>query len=137
MWDGHLDETRKNMKKDRQIERAIVAGERNKEAVGLIQNWCVHARIQKFGGVGMIEAQTGLPIGHHGMACEHASGGSMGSWDLADAAIDFYDRNCSACTKRIAVRKMNSMQFRRDWPMRLRNDPHTARTFEAAKPQSQ
>ena len=96
-----------NMKKDRQIEQAIVAGERNKEVINLIQNWCAHARIQKFGGVGIIEIQTGLPIGHHGVACEHASVGSMGSWDLADAAIDFYDQNCSACTKRIAIRMPN------------------------------
>ena len=118
------------MKKDHQIERAIAAGERNKEVVGLIQNWCVHARIQKFGGVGMIEAETGLPIGHHGMACEHASGGSMGSWDLADAAIDFYDRNCSACTKRIAVRMPNLISLvteRDDHTKKLEDEQHANR----------
>lgn len=116
------------MKKDLQVERAIRSGERNKEVVNLIQNWCAHARIQKFGGVGIIEIQTGLPIGHHGMACEHASGGSMGSWDLADAAIDFYDQNCSACTKRLAVRmpNLNSLVAERDAHVKKLEDEQDA-----------
>lgn len=99
------------MKNDRTFETAIAAGERNKEVAVLVQNWCVHAGIKKFGGVGMIEAQTGLPIGHHGLTCRHALGGGMCSWDLADAAIDFYDRNCSVCTNRTPVRMPNLLSL--------------------------
>lgn len=82
---------------------AIESGERNREVMQLIGNWCRHARVEKRGGVGLIEAQTGLPIGHHTMACDHAAARGIGTWDLADAAIDFYDRNCVGCTLRTPV----------------------------------
>lgn len=95
------------MSKDRDIEHAIAAGERNKKTTELIHNWCVHARVEKFGGVGLIEAQTGLPIGHHSMACDHAPVAGMATWDLADAALDFHDRNCVGCDKRKILRLPN------------------------------
>lgn len=31
----------------------------------------------------------------------------MATWDLADAALDFHDRNCAGCTHRVAVRLPN------------------------------
>jgi hypothetical protein len=73
----------------------------------LVQNWCAHAKVEKFGGTGLVEQQTGLPIGHHAMTCDHAPAGGMATWDLADAAIDFYDRNCVHCDKRQPVRLPN------------------------------
>ena len=57
---------------DLDFENALRAGERNLETKHLIGNWCRHARVEKFGGIGLIEAQTGLPIGHHAMACDFA-----------------------------------------------------------------
>lgn len=95
------------MSKDRDIEHAIAAGERNKKTTELVHNWCVHARVEKFGGVGLIEAQTGLPIGHHSMACDHAPAAGLATWDLADAALDFHDRNCVGCDKRKILRLPN------------------------------
>ena len=47
--------------------------------------------------------QTGLPIGHHFIECPHAPAGGMAAWDLADTAIDFYDRNCVDCKVRKPV----------------------------------
>ena len=91
------------MDTDRRINMAIASGERNKEAVELIRNWCRHARVQKFGGVGLVEAQTGLPIGHHSMACAYAPAGGMAMWDLGEAALDFHDRNCAGCIYRAPV----------------------------------
>jgi hypothetical protein len=88
---------------DNRIQEAIANGERNKATIELIRNWCRHARISKFGGVGIVEAQTGLPIGHHAMACDHAVANGIAAWDLADAAIDFYDRNCAHCLLRVPV----------------------------------
>ncbi len=85
---------------DKRIQEAIEAGTRNQETVVLVRNWCANVRIEKFGGVGLIEAQTGLPIGHHSLACEHAGGGGMSTWDLRDAAIDFHDRYCVDCKLR-------------------------------------
>jgi hypothetical protein len=95
------------MDTDRSIQKAITSGERNKEVMELVRNWCQHARVRKVGGTGMIEQQTGLPIGHHTMACDHAPAGGMATWDLADAALDFHDRNCENCIHRIPVRLPN------------------------------
>jgi hypothetical protein len=91
------------MDTDRHIELAIASGERNKEAMALIRNWCRHARVEKFGGTGIVEAQTGLPIGHHSMACQYATAGGMAMSDLGEAALDFHDRNCVGCIHRAAV----------------------------------
>jgi hypothetical protein len=88
---------------DHKIQEAITAGERNKEAMELIRNWCSHARVEKFGGIGIVEAQTGLPIGHHSMACDFASAPGMAMSDLAEAALDFHDRNCIGCPHRVPV----------------------------------
>lgn len=95
------------MNEDRHIEEAVLAGEKNRDSKELIHNWCRHARVERFGGIGMIEMDTGLPIGHHSMACDHASASGMSAWSLADAAIDFYDRNCIDCKLRIPVRFPN------------------------------
>jgi hypothetical protein len=85
---------------DKRIREAIEAGTRNQETAVLVRNWCANVRIKKFGGVGLVEAQTGLPIGHHSLACDHAGGGGMATWDLRDAALDFHDRYCVDCKLR-------------------------------------
>lgn len=95
------------MNTDHRINMAIAAGERNKEVMELIRNWCRHARVEKLGGTGLIEAQTGLPIGHHSMACAHAAAHGMAMWDLGEAALDFHDRNCVGCPHRAPVRLPN------------------------------
>jgi len=92
---------------DRDIDRAVASGERNKRTIELVRNWCAHAKVKKFGGVGLVEQQTGLPIGHHSMECDYAPAGGMAAWDFADAALDFYDRNCVGCAKRQVVRLPN------------------------------
>jgi hypothetical protein len=99
---------------DREIANAIKSGERNREVTELIHNWCTHARVEKFGGIGIIEMQTGLPIGHHSMACDYASAGGMAAYDLADAALDFHDRNCVGCTLRNPRRLPNLTQLIRE-----------------------
>ena len=88
---------------DRDFKIATEAGERNRATMQLVRNWCSHVRIKKFGGTGMIEQITGLPIGNHGLECDHATAGGMYTWNLRDAALDFYDRNCVDCKKRKAV----------------------------------
>ena len=88
---------------DRDIQEAIAIGERNRATVELVRNWCAHARIEKFGGVGLIEQQTGLPIGCHSMKCDHASEAGIASWDLREGALDFHDRNCADCKLRRPV----------------------------------
>lgn len=79
---------------DKGIERAIVAGKRNKATVELVLNWCAHATITRTGGIGLIEAQTGLPIGHLGMGRPYASlampseGGWTGILSLSNRGYD-------------------------------------------------
>jgi len=51
------------------IQDAVEAGKRNLEAMKLIRNWCAHVTVRKHGGTGLIEMQTGLPIGHHFLEC--------------------------------------------------------------------
>lgn len=92
---------------DLDILRAIESGERNLEAKQLIENWCRHARVEKNGGTGMIEMQTGLPIGYHSMVCDHAPAGGIATWLLEESAIHFHDNHCVGCTKRQPVRLPN------------------------------
>lgn len=101
---------------ERDYQRTVEDGRRNQEVKVLIQNWCGHARIEKFGGTGLIEAQTGFPIGHHSMACDHAPMGGSATWHLEHAALEFYDRNCETCTVRQPLRLPNLLELvrRRD-----------------------
>jgi hypothetical protein len=101
---------------ERDYLRTFEVGRRNQEVKILIQNWCGHARIEKIGGTGIIEAETGFPIGHHFMACDHAPAGGSATWYLEDAALQFYDRNCVSCKFRQPLRLPNLVELvrRRD-----------------------
>jgi len=100
----------------------------------LIHNWCRHARVEKFGGTGLIEMETGLPIGHHHMACDHAPAGGFACWDLAEAALNFHDRNCVDCAHREPVRLPNltSLLQKRDADRRLAEEERRVREDRAA-----
>lgn len=84
----------------KEIGRAISQGQKNQQTVERIQNWCRNARVVRSGGVGLIEQIYEVPIGHMGIECDHAPIGGIQCWDLEDAAIDFYVRNCERCNKR-------------------------------------
>jgi len=90
-----------------EIQQAVEAGQKNLRTMKLIRNWCANAKVVKHGGTGLVELQTGLPIGHHFIECPHAPAGGMAAWDLADTAIDFYDRNCADCRVRKPVSMPN------------------------------
>jgi hypothetical protein len=92
---------------DDQIQRAIQIGERNKRIITLANNWCSHIEIERRGGTGLVEIQTGLPIGMRSFKCKHASAAGMAGMDLETVALDFYDRNCSNCKQRVPVRLPN------------------------------
>jgi hypothetical protein len=90
---------------------AVEAGQRNLRAKKLLSNWCFHAEFVRSPGRGMIEAETGLPIGHMGVQCKFSKKNSMLSWLLEDAAYDFYQNNCKGCTERAPVGLPNIMAF--------------------------
>ena len=85
---------------EERIQETVAHGQKNQRTAERIQNWCKNARISRFGGIGLVEQMTGVPIGHMGVECDHAPTGGMQSWDLEAAAIDFYVRNCEHCDKR-------------------------------------
>lgn len=90
---------------------AVEAGQKNLRAAKLVSNWCFHAEINRSGGRGLIEAETGLPIGHMGLQCKYSKTNSMNSWLLEDAVYDFYLNNCKSCSERTAVGLPNIMEF--------------------------
>jgi hypothetical protein len=96
---------------DEEIARAYRIGQANARVIELAQNWCAHLQVEKNGGTGIIEAQTGLPIGMRSFRCVHASAAGFAGMALNTIALDFYDRNCVGCTKRVPVRFPNLSQL--------------------------
>jgi hypothetical protein len=91
------------MTMDDTIEKAIRIGKRNKEIIELARNWCAHLEVRQAGGVGVVEIQTGLPIGMRSFKCPYASAEGLAGMNLAVVALDFYDRNCIGCKDRLPV----------------------------------
>lgn len=92
---------------DAEIRKAVQIGERNKHVLNLAKNWCAHIEVERWGGTGLVEIETGLPIGARHFKCKHASAAGIAGMDLEVVALDFYDRNCSGCKQRIPVRIPN------------------------------
>jgi hypothetical protein len=92
---------------DDQITKAIRIGKENATIIELYKNFCADLQVERFGGTGIVEVETGLPIGSRSFKCQHASAGGMAGMDLKMIALDFYDRNCKGCEKRIPVRMPN------------------------------
>lgn len=113
-WDEQLATC--HMGDDRRIQRAIEVGKKNEQSFTLVKNWCAHVRIERFGGIGMVEEATGLPIGHHGLVCDHAPAGGIMSWDIQEAAVEFYDLHCQNCSLRkpVGVPNLGSWVAERD-----------------------
>lgn len=95
----------------KRIEEAIEAGQQNLRAVELLNNWCSHSEFIRSGGIGMIEAETGLPIGHLGVQCKFVKQNSMLTWLLEDSIYSFYKENCKECCQRIPVGFPNILEF--------------------------
>lgn len=93
------------------FDEAIRNGERNKETIPLIANWCGHAKVEGM-SYGLLAQQTGLPIGHHAIRCDYASDDTISHfYELSEAAVDFYDRNCNGCPRRQGGRLPNILEL--------------------------
>lgn len=88
---------------EERIEKLVQHGRKNQRTVKLIKNWCRNAREERSPGRGLVEEMYNVPIGHMGVRCEHAPVGGMMCWDLEDAFLDHYERNCKSCDKRAAT----------------------------------
>ncbi|MDY0289204.1 MAG: hypothetical protein RBR15_10305 [Sphaerochaeta sp.] len=96
---------------DDQYKNAVEAGKRNLRTKKLLSNWCFHAEFTRTEGRGMIEAQTGLPIGHMGVQCKFSKKNLRYCWLLEDAVYDFFLNNCKNCKDRVPVGIPNIMSF--------------------------
>jgi hypothetical protein len=95
------------MAKEDPVQKAIEIGERNKEVIELARNWCAHLEVRQSGGIGIVEIQTGLPIGMRSLKCPYAKAAGLAGMDLQTVALDFHDRNCIDCKQRQPVRLPN------------------------------
>jgi hypothetical protein len=95
------------MKMDHAIQEAVEIGRANKRTLELVQNWCAHITVEQVGGVGLVEIQTGLPIGMRGFNCAYAKDRGMAAMVLEAVAIHFYDLNCVGCANRHPLRLPN------------------------------
>ena len=86
---------------DPEEARYIALGQRNAEVIEFFQRFCGNIRIEVSGGTGMLEAATGLPIGHRAFRCAHASGNIVSGMMLEDLAVDFYEQHCRGCAFRV------------------------------------
>lgn len=77
----------------------------------MLNNWCLHAEIDRSPGRGLIEEQTGLPIGHMGVKCKFSKKDMIQCWLFEDAIYDFYLNNCKNCQQRASVGLPNIMSF--------------------------
>lgn len=93
------------------FNKAVEAGQKNLKTIELLKNWCFHAEVVRSPGRGMIEASTGLPIGHMGVECKFSKKNSMMSWFLEDSIYDFYQNNCKYCKERVAIGFPNITAF--------------------------
>ena len=115
-----------------EFERYVRDGERNKQVLELVHNWCSHAEVRNHGGVGLIAQSTGLPLGMFGMHCDHAPAGGLAGWHLEVGVLDFYDRNCAHCDKRQAVRLPNLIQLVGERDRELERRKEESERFQAA-----
>jgi len=86
---------------DDEIKELVAHGKHNARTSTLVQAWCENARIQRSGGVGVVEQVYNVPIGHMGINCAHAKRTGMMSWDLRDAFFTHYEASCKSCTQRV------------------------------------
>jgi hypothetical protein len=86
---------------DEAINRAVEQGERNAEAITLIEKHCAHAEVElsPHHGVSSLE-QPGLPISARIMRCPFGPNGGPVGMDLLQNALGFYGRNCIGCEHR-------------------------------------
>jgi hypothetical protein len=91
------------MYEDDEMQRLREIGERNRVTLSLLSNWCAHAEVISEGSGGLFQQITGLPIAMCRVMCRHERAVGSISMHLDNNALDFHDRNCLDCNKRVPV----------------------------------
>ena len=86
---------------DAEAEHALALGQRNAQVIELFERYCANVRVEVMSGTGMLEAATGLPIGHRAFRCDYAPGGVQYGADLEEVAVEFYEEHCRGCGDRV------------------------------------
>jgi hypothetical protein len=81
---------------DRAVEEAIALGQTNRRIIQLAANHCSHMTFTHVGGTGIVEVQTGLPIGMRRIDCDFVEEAPASS-NLTWIAHDFYREHCVGC----------------------------------------
>jgi hypothetical protein len=73
------------------------------------------------------------------MACEFAANPGMGTWDLTESVLDFYDRNCASCVKRepVGFPNISTLIDRRDAAVSASRQQNVQLAAEAAARRTQ
>jgi hypothetical protein len=115
---------------DEGIEKAIQIGESNAEIIKLAENWCAHLEVEKSAGTGLVELQTGLPIGMRSFKCEHASAAGWAGMDLAHIVLDFYDATAPTARSSEMFGNLNGTRLQRQ-ALSDKSDDATLAIFDA------
>ena len=89
---------------NKEWQNAVKLGERNKELIPQIRNWCSHIILEDVSG-GMIAAVHNLPISLK-ISCPHSTNGSQ-AMNLEWIASDFIKDSCQACRHHKEIFKPN------------------------------
>ncbi|GGR47989.1 hypothetical protein [Streptomyces aurantiogriseus] len=83
---------------NRVFDDAVRMGRENAHTMEMARRHCLNMTFTEFGGRGMAEAATGLPINMRRVACPVAHGGAAMNLDWI--AGQFYDEHCIGCAHR-------------------------------------
>jgi hypothetical protein len=85
---------------DRAFEDAVALGRQNQVTVELARRHCLNMEFLEFGGRGMAEEVSGLPINMRRVHCPFGRPLGSASMNLQRLAIEFYETNCVGCEYR-------------------------------------
>lgn len=98
---GRLDEA--------EIARYLELGQENARIMDLAANHCQHMRFVEFGGRGMLEEMTGLPLNMRRVECPVAIGNTAGM-RLDHQAFEFYAEHCVGCDLRNPTGRLPNLE---------------------------
>lgn len=84
---------------DRVMNDALALGRANAITIELARRHCIHMTFTEWGGRGMAEDASGLPINSRRVHCPYAQGDGA-AMNLDWIATDFYEEHCDGCQYR-------------------------------------
>lgn len=97
------------MMNEDEFARNIALGQRNAHVIDLSADHCQSMRFIQFGGQGMLEETTGLPLNSRRVECEVAVGDTSGM-QLEHIAFGFYADHCIGCTQRAPTGRLPNLE---------------------------